>query len=106
VQAEKKAEPTGQNREEQQISKEEAGRKKAEPKQGQKQGQEQPAEKPAAPKVVFLDAGHGGYDYGIISKNAKEKDLNLLFARDLNAILSKKGYKVFLTRKVDQSLCT
>ena len=90
----------------QKISKEEAvqAEKKAEPKQGQKQEEEQPAEKPAAPKVVFLDAGHGGYDYGIISKNAKEKDLNLLFARDLNAILSKKGYKVFLTRKVDQSL--
>jgi N-acetylmuramoyl-L-alanine amidase len=108
VQAEKKAEPKqGQKQgEEQQISKEEAvqAEKKAEPKQGQKQGEEQPAEKPAAPKVVFLDAGHGGYDYGIISKNAKEKDLNLLFARDLNAILSKKGYKVFLTRKADQSL--
>ena len=78
--------------------------KKAEPKQEQKPAQEQPAAKPAAPKIVFLDAGHGGYDYGIISKDSKEKDLNLLLAKDLNAALSKKGYKVFLTRKVDQSL--
>jgi N-acetylmuramoyl-L-alanine amidase len=90
----------------QKTSKEQAiqTEKKAEPKQAQKQGKEQPAEKPVAPKVVFLDAGHGGYDYGIQSKGTKEKDLNLLFARDLNAILSKKGYKVFLTRKTDQSL--
>ena len=66
--------------------------------------QEQPAAKPAASKVVFLDAGHGGYDYGIISKNAKEKDIDLLLAKDLSAALVKKGIKVFLTRKVDQSL--
>ncbi len=78
--------------------------KKAEQKQEQKNGQEQPAAKPAAPKIVFLDAGHGGYDYGIISKDAKEKDLDLLLAKDLNAALAKKGDKVFLTRKVDQSL--
>ncbi|PKL52159.1 MAG: hypothetical protein CVV37_02575 [Nitrospira bacterium HGW-Nitrospira-1] len=78
--------------------------KKTEPKQEQKQIQKQPVEKPAAAKVVFLDAGHGGYDYGIISKDAKEKDIDLLFAKDLNAGLLKKGAKVFLTRKVDQSL--
>jgi N-acetylmuramoyl-L-alanine amidase len=78
--------------------------KKAEPKQEQKHGQEQPVAKPAAPKIVLLDAGHGGYDYGIISKDAKEKDIDLLLAKDLNAAIAKKGDKVFLTRKVDQSL--
>jgi N-acetylmuramoyl-L-alanine amidase len=62
------------------------------------------AEKPIAARVIFLDAGHGGYDYGLISKDAKEKDLNLLLIKDLNTALSKKGDKVFLTRKVDQSL--
>ena len=62
------------------------------------------AEKPVAPKVIFLDAGHGGYDYGIISRDSKEKDLNLSIAKDLNSALSKKGNKTFLTRKIDQSL--
>ena len=62
------------------------------------------AEKPVASKVIFLDAGHGGYDYGIISKDTKEKDLDLIITKDLNAALSKKGYKTFLTRKIDQSL--
>jgi N-acetylmuramoyl-L-alanine amidase len=87
--AEKKAEPA---------------EKKSEVKQEQKHGQEQPVAKTAAPKIVILDAGHGGYDYGIISKDAKEKDIDLLLAKDLNAALAKKGFKVFLTRKVDQSL--
>lgn len=61
-------------------------------------------DKPVASKVVFLDAGHGGYDYGIISKDTKEKDLSLIFTKDLSTALSKKGYKTFLTRKIDQSL--
>ena len=62
------------------------------------------AEKPVASKVIFLDAGHGGYDYGIISRDAKEKDLNLSITKDLNAALLKKVNKTFLTRKIDQSL--
>jgi N-acetylmuramoyl-L-alanine amidase len=61
-------------------------------------------EKSIPSKIVFLDAGHGGYDYGIISKDTKEKDLNLIFTKDLSTALSKKGYKTFLTRKIDQSL--
>ena len=77
--------------------------KKPEPKQEQKNGQEQPAPKPE-PKIVVIDAGHGGYDYGLISKDAKEKDLDLLLAKDLNYAIAKKGNKPFLTRKVDQSL--
>jgi N-acetylmuramoyl-L-alanine amidase len=62
------------------------------------------AEIPVAAKVIFLDAGHGGFDYGIISKDTKEKDLNLIFTKELGAALSKKGNKTFLTRKIDQSL--
>jgi N-acetylmuramoyl-L-alanine amidase len=96
VPVEKKVEPT--------EKKAAPTEKKAEQKQEQKNGQEQPAAKPAAPKIIFLDAGHGGYDYGIISKDAKEKDIDLLLAKDLNAAIAKKGDKVFLTRKVDQSL--
>jgi N-acetylmuramoyl-L-alanine amidase len=61
-------------------------------------------EKPVAAQVIFLDAGHGGYDYGIMSRDTKEKDLNLSITKDLNSALSKKGNKTFLTRKIDQSL--
>lgn len=55
-------------------------------------------------KVFVLDAGHGGYDFGITSGDTKEKDINLNIAKDLDTILSKKGKKVFLTRNVDQYL--
>ncbi len=62
------------------------------------------AEKAISSRVIFLDSGHGGYDYGLLSKDIKEKDLNLLLTKDLIAALSKKGNKVFLTRKADHSL--
>ena len=61
-------------------------------------------EKPVASKGIYLDAGHGGFDYGIIAKDSKEKDLDLTITKDLSAALSKKGNKTFLTRKIDQSL--
>lgn len=54
------------------------------------------------PKIFVIDAGHGGYDFGITTGNTKEKDLSLGLAQDLETILSKKGKKVFLTRKGDQ----
>lgn len=53
--------------------------------------------------TVVIDPGHGGYDYGIYKKEIKEKEISLSIARDLANILQKKGVKVFLTRKVDQS---
>lgn len=53
------------------------------------------------PWVVVLDAGHGGYDSGIIAKDTKEKDITLSLAKELNAALSKKVKSVFLTRNAD-----
>lgn len=53
-------------------------------------------------KSIVIDAGHGGYDYGIVSQQAKEKDISLLLAKRLSSDLTKKGYEVFLTRKTDQ----
>ena len=52
-------------------------------------------------KVFVLDPGHGGYDFGITFEDAKEKDISLSLAKDLGAILSKKGKKVYLTRNAD-----
>ena len=70
----------------------------------QKQPAGPPSEKQVKVKTVVIDPGHGGYDYGITSQETREKDMNLVLARDLSNALSKKGYVVFLTRKVDQSL--
>jgi len=53
-------------------------------------------------KTFVIDAGHGGYDYGIASHDMKEKDINLSLAQNLDTILSKKAKKVFLARKGDQ----
>lgn len=53
--------------------------------------------------TIIIDPGHGGYDYGIYVKDIKEKELNLVIAKDLAAMLQKKNLKVFLTRKVDQT---
>lgn len=54
--------------------------------------------------TIVIDPGHGGYDYGIYMQEIKEKDISLNIARDLANSLQKKGLKVFLTRKADQSV--
>ncbi len=82
---------------------------KTQPGVAQKSGQTvqqegtQPAEKAHKIRVFVIDAGHGGYDYGIVSQDIKEKDFNLNLAKDLGNALLKKGQKASLTRKVDQS---
>jgi N-acetylmuramoyl-L-alanine amidase len=77
------------------------------------QGQTGPAKPlPAAPpsppaatlKTIVIDPGHGGYDYGMFTQDFREKDFSLAFAKDLSAQFLKKGIKVVLTRKADQSL--
>jgi len=64
----------------------------------------QAIEKAHKSMVFVIDPGHGGYEYGIVSQDAKEKDGNLSLSKDLGFALSKKGRKVFLTRKADQSV--
>ncbi len=54
------------------------------------------------PRVVVIDPGHGGYDYGILSKQASEKDTDLVLAKSLANALTRKGLTVYLTRKADQ----
>jgi len=64
-------------------------------------------EKQSAPvllKSFVIDAGHGGYDFGIAFGNVSEKDITLSLAKDLGALLVKKGRKVFLVRRVDQHI--
>jgi len=69
-------------------------------KQAEKQSEQQTPVTQA--RGIVIDAGHGGYDFGITYGNLNEKDINLSLARDLGAVLSKKGKKVFLIRKADQ----
>lgn len=55
---------------------------------------------------IILDPGHGGADTGVrLPNNLFEKDLALLYARRLKALLqSRLGGEVLLTRNADQEL--
>ncbi|MEW6571444.1 MAG: N-acetylmuramoyl-L-alanine amidase [Nitrospirota bacterium] len=53
-------------------------------------------------RVIVIDAGHGGYDFGISSGDMHEKNISLDIAKELKTALSRRGKQVFLIRKVDQ----
>jgi len=59
------------------------------------------------PSIIILnsfviDAGHGGYDFGINSGKSSEKEVSLTLVRSLGRSLANKKKKVLYTRKVDQ----
>ncbi len=52
--------------------------------------------------LIVLDAGHGGFDPGAVSKNdLQEKVVNLQIVQKLASILKSQGFKVLLTREDD-----
>jgi N-acetylmuramoyl-L-alanine amidase len=53
---------------------------------------------------VVIDAGHGGYDFGIYSEEDREKDINLNLSKILSDSLVEKGKKIFVVRKADQAI--
>ena len=67
---------------------------------------------PDKKKVILVDAGHGGEDFGAIGKNkSREKDVNLAIAKklvatinqnpDLTAVLTRSGdYYIPLTKRI------
>ena len=67
---------------------------------------------PDKKKVILVDAGHGGEDYGAIGKsNSREKDVNLAIAKklvttinqnpDLTGVLTRSGdYYIPLTKRI------
>jgi N-acetylmuramoyl-L-alanine amidase len=59
--------------------------------------------RPNRPKVIAIDAGHGGVDQGTENRRLeyKEKTFTLDVAQRLKALLEKDGYKVVLTRTKD-----
>jgi N-acetylmuramoyl-L-alanine amidase len=61
-----------------------------------------PTESASAPKVVVLDAGHGGVDSGTVGVSGmREKDLVLDEAKRLAGVLESRGYVVHFTRDRD-----
>ncbi len=53
-------------------------------------------------KVILIDAGHGGKDPGAVAKGSYEKKYTLDVATRVKKQLSKKGYKVIMSRKSDR----
>ena len=63
----------------------------------------QPWELDAAPLVV-VDAGHGGHDGGAVAHGFIEKNLSLIFARQVRDHLESAGVRVRMTREKDRFL--
>lgn len=56
-------------------------------------------------KTVVIDAGHGGNDPGKIGvDDSLEKDLNLILAKKVQAILEQQDMEVIMTRETDRGL--
>lgn len=51
--------------------------------------------------TVVIDAGHGGRDKGAFWGGVRESHLNLAVARDLEALLKKRGVRSVMTRRSD-----
>lgn len=52
-------------------------------------------------KIVVVDPGHGGFDYGYVDNGLREKDITLDVAYRLKKILQEAGVQVYLTRDGD-----
>ena len=67
------------------------------------QGQEAMGQRlfPFRASKIVIDAGHGGYDFGLSYGTLHEKDINLAIAKELGTALKGKGKKVFLVRRTD-----
>ena len=61
---------------------------------------------PVSRKIIVIDAGHGGWDPGMVSGKVEEKDINLSIARKLQTFLEQGGATVIITRLDDSALGT
>ena len=69
-------------------------------------GVQVPAQPPAKVRVVVIDAGHGGADFGSLGRaGTKEKDVTLAVARELAArVNAQPGWRALLTRSDDSAI--
>ena len=59
---------------------------------------------PLSGKYIVIDVGHGGIDMGSSYNDIYEKDINLSISKKLEAVLSKNGASVIMTRDEDYDL--
>jgi len=61
---------------------------------------------PPEPRIIVLDAGHGGWDPGTqnLRLGLKEKTYTIDVALRLRTLLEQQGYRVVMTRTSDQAL--
>lgn len=55
-------------------------------------------------KVVVIDPGHGGIDYGAIRSGINEKDITTDVSLRVAKMLRADGYKVYMTRDTDKTV--
>lgn len=56
-------------------------------------------------ETIVLDAGHGGFDNGMVGGSGiSEKELNLIYTKKLAVLLENAGYRVVQTRETDKGL--
>ena len=53
------------------------------------------------PRLIVIDPGHGGSDFGAMHNGLTEKDLTLDISKRLRTILVARGWQVKLTRETD-----
>ncbi len=61
---------------------------------------------PTGKKIIVIDAGHGGFDPGMVKGKTEEKDINLEIAKKLQAYLEQSGSVVMMTRVEDKALAS
>jgi len=67
-------------------------------------GQDYAHAMPLSRKIIVVDAGHGGWDPGMVSGKVHEKDINLEIAKKLQVFLEQGGATVIVTRLEDEAL--
>lgn len=61
---------------------------------------------PLSRRIVVLDAGHGGWDPGMVSGKVQEKHINLGIMQKLQVFLEQGGATVLVTRIDDSGLAS
>ena len=59
---------------------------------------------PLSRKIIVIDAGHGGWDPGMVASKVEEKHINLSIAQKLQVYLEQAGATVVITRHDDADL--